>query len=82
MTQSPETLDVSGLSINDNMETQQDNLGAVDEACTAVNPRIPALSRVNTEVRQYLRGHVAEFRDLDDLRIKVSSFISFRSLIQ
>lgn len=82
MTQSPETLDVSGLSINDNVETQENNFGAVDEARTVINPRIPTLSHVNTEVRQYLRDHVAGFRDLDDLRIKVSSFISFGPLIQ
>lgn len=76
MTQSPEDLDISSLSIENDIETQQheeNSSGAEDETCTAVpTTRIPKMTRTNDLVRQYLRDNVAVFCKLDDLRIKVT----------
>lgn len=76
MAQSPENIDVSNLSIEDDIETQangQPDLDAVDKACADVTTsRNPKLSRANNIVREYLRNKVAEFGNLDDLRAKVA----------
>ena len=82
MAQSPEDLDISGLSIENN-EAQQETLVAVDEVCAA-DPmrRKPELSRPDKLVRQYLRDCVPEFCNLDDLRTEVSTFVSLYLLIQ
>lgn len=80
MAQSPEELDISGLSIENN-EAQQETLVAVEEVCAADPTRRPELSRPDKLVRQYLRDYAPEFRNLDDLRTEVSTFVSLYLLI-
>lgn len=76
MTQSLADLDTSDGSVENDIETQQESLGILDEAAiTVFTSRNPKLSDANNVVRQFLRDNVEDFCRLDDLRIQVSSFI-------
>ncbi|MCJ1468082.1 hypothetical protein MMC07_006709 [Pseudocyphellaria aurata] len=71
MTHSSENLDIASLSIEGNNKPPENALGSTNETSTSASTsRVPKLSRTNEIVRQYIRNNVAEFRDLDDRRIR------------
>ncbi|MCJ1427067.1 hypothetical protein MMC29_004970 [Sticta canariensis] len=72
MTQSLKDLDTSDVSVENDIETQQESLGILDEAAiTVLTSRSPKLSDANNVVRQFLRDNVEDFCSLDDLRTHV-----------
>lgn len=75
MTQSLEDLDTSDVSVENDIETQQEILMELDEAAITVLSRNPKLRDTDNVVRQFLRDNVEGFCELDDLRINVIPFI-------
>ena len=76
MTQSLEDLNTSDVSVENDIQTQQEILMELDEAAiTVLTSRNPKLRDADNVVRQFLRDNVEGFCELDDLRINVIPFI-------